>query len=172
MALSSKEKKELARQRKENAKQAQKFHKEQEKRAKKSSSKSKKQKDEKPAKPSASKIEEAVNSGKTAKFQKISREEKFRRESEEKIRNLKPQDFEDGYYIDEYSEKTRSGYPQAGNRDYPPQQKADDQQADSYSPHSDNVGDIARGNRYRRDTQLHGTFQNREYHRRGLLILL
>ena len=107
MALSSKEKKELARQRKENAKQAQKFHKEQEKRAKKSSSKSKKQKDEKPAKPSASKIEEAVNSGKTAKFQKISREEKFRRESEEKIRNLKPQDFEDGYYIDEYSEKQR-----------------------------------------------------------------
>ena len=104
MALSSKEKKELAKQRKENARQALKFHKEQEKRAKKSSSKSKKQNEDKPKKPSASKIEEAVNSGKTAKFQKISREEKFRRESEEKIRNLKPQDFEDGYYIDEFSE--------------------------------------------------------------------
>ena len=108
MALSSKEKKELAKQRKENARQALKFHKEQEKRAKKSSSKSKKQNEDKPKKPSASKIEEAVNSGKTAKFQKISREEKFRRESEEKIRNLKPQDFEDGYYIDEFSEKQRS----------------------------------------------------------------
>ena len=107
MAKKKKEKRELARQRRENAKQAQKFHKEQEKRAKKASSKSKKQTEEKPARPSASKIEEAVNSGKTAKFQKISREEKFRRESEEKIRNLKPQDFEDGYYIDEYSEKQR-----------------------------------------------------------------
>lgn len=101
MALSSKQKKELAKQRKENAKQAQKYHKEQE-RAKKSSEKKKKKQEAKPKKPSASKIEEAVNSGKTAKFQKLSREDKFRMESEEKIRNLKPQDFDDGYYIDEY----------------------------------------------------------------------
>lgn len=107
MALSPKEKKELLKQRKENAKQAQKFHREQEKRAKKSSSKSKKPKDGASGKGSSSKIQEAVNSGKTAKFEKISREEKFRRESEEKIRNLKPRDFEDGYYIDEYSEKKR-----------------------------------------------------------------
>ena len=107
MSLSSKEKKELAKRRKENARQAQKFHKEQEKRAKKSSAKAKNKPENAPKKPSASKIEEAVNSGRTAKFQTISREEKFRRESEEKIRNLKPQDFEDGYYIDEYSEKKR-----------------------------------------------------------------
>ena len=106
MALSSKQKKELAKQRKENAKQAQKYHKEQE-RAKKSSEKKKKKQEAKPKKPSASKIEEAVNSGKTAKFQKLSREDKFRMESEEKIRNLKPQDFDDGYYIDEYAEKQR-----------------------------------------------------------------
>jgi len=95
MALSPKEKKELLKQRKENAKQAQKFHREQEKRAKKSSFKSKKPKDGASGKGSSSKIQEAVNSGKTAKFEKISREEKFRRESEEKIRNLKPRDFED-----------------------------------------------------------------------------
>ena len=106
MGLSSKEKKELAKQRKENAKQALKYRKEQEK-AKKSSEKKKKKQEEKPQKPSASKIEEAINSGKTAKFQKLSREDKFRMESEEKIRNLKPQDFDDGYYIDEYSEKKR-----------------------------------------------------------------
>lgn len=104
MALDSKDKKLLAKQRKESAKQAQKFHKEQDKKAKKSSEKVKK---ESPKKPSASKIKEAVDSGRTVKFQKISREEKFRREGEEKIRNLKPHDFEDGYYIDEYSEKKK-----------------------------------------------------------------
>ncbi len=109
--ISSKQKRELAKQRKEAARQAQKYHKEQGKRAKKSSvdiQETQKVKKPKPKKSSGSKIEEAVNSGKTAKFQKISREEKFRRESEERIRNLKPQDFEDGYYIDEYSEKQRS----------------------------------------------------------------
>ena len=106
--MSSKQKRELAKQRKEAAKQAQKYHKEQQKRAKKSSDATQSFKVTKPKKPSGSKIEEAVNSGKTTKFEKISREEKFRRESEERIRNLKPKDFEDGYYIDEYSEKQRS----------------------------------------------------------------
>lgn len=109
--MTSKEKRELAKQRKEAAKQAQKYHREQEKRAKKSSNniqEPQRVKAPKPKKSSGSKIEEAVNSGKTTKFQKISREEKFRRESEERIRNLKPQDFEDGYYIDEYAEKKRS----------------------------------------------------------------
>lgn len=107
MALSAKRKKELAKQRKKSAKEAQKYHREQEKRAKKSSEKARKKTDTKPRKPSASRIEEAVNSGKTTKFRKISREEKFREEGERKIRNLRPQDFEDGYYIDEYSEKQR-----------------------------------------------------------------
>ena len=106
--ISSKEKRELARQRKEAAKQAQKYHKEQKKKAKKSSDATQVVRIPKVKKKSGSKIEEAVNSGKTAKFEKISREEKFRRESEERIRNLEPQDFEDGYYIDEYSEKQRS----------------------------------------------------------------
>ena len=106
--ISSKEKRELAKQRKEAAKQAQKYHKEQKKRAKKSSDATQHVKLPKRKKPSGSKIEEAVNSGRTTKFEKISREEKFRRESEERIRNLKPHDFEDGYYIDEYSEKKRS----------------------------------------------------------------
>lgn len=97
--LSSKDRKQLAKKRKTTAKEAQKFHKEQERRAKKSSAN--------PKKRSSSKIEQAVNSGKTIKFENISREEKFRRESDKKIRNLKPHDFEDGYYIDEYSEKKR-----------------------------------------------------------------
>ncbi|HCA04503.1 MAG TPA: hypothetical protein DEO32_01255, partial [Ruminococcaceae bacterium] len=118
MALNSKDKKELAKRRKEAAKQAQEYHKNQEKKEKKqkASQKPKKPKKEKTKKEkpdregstkNASKIEEAVNSGKTTKFENISREEKFRRESEERIRNLKPQDFEDGYYIDEYAEKQR-----------------------------------------------------------------
>ncbi len=97
--LSQKDRKQLAKQRKNNAKQAQKYHKEQDKKAKKSSAK--------PVKPTSSKIEEAVNSRKTIKFEKISREEKFRRESDEKIRNLRPQDFDDGYYIDEYSARKK-----------------------------------------------------------------
>lgn len=97
--ISSKDRKQLAKQRKSAAKQAQKFHKEQEKKAKKSSSASSKR--------SSSKIEQAFNSRKPVKFENISREEKFRRESDKKIRNLKPQDFEDGYYIDEYSERIK-----------------------------------------------------------------
>lgn len=97
--LSSHDRKQLAKQRKTAAKQAQKYHKEQEKKAKKSSAETKKR--------SASKIEEAVNSRKNIKFENISREEKYRRESEEKIRNLEPQDFSDGYYIDEYGARQK-----------------------------------------------------------------
>lgn len=97
--ISSKDRKQIEKQRKNAAKEAHKYHKEQEKKAKKSSSSTKKR--------STSKIEQAVNSKKTIKFENISREEKFRRESEKKIRNLKPRDFEDGYYIDEYSERKK-----------------------------------------------------------------
>ena len=117
MALDSKEKKELAKRRKEAAKQAQQYHKNKNKQKKESAKKEKSQKGKtkkektkkektKPKK-SVSKIEEAVNSGKASNYENISREEKFMRESEERIRNLKPQDFEDGYYIDEYAEKQR-----------------------------------------------------------------
>ncbi len=106
--ITSKEKRELAKRRKEAAKQAQKYHKNQKKKAKKSSDATQVVNFPKEKKNSGSKIEEAVNSGKTTKFQKISREEKFRRESKERIRNLEPRDFEDGYYIDEYSEKKRT----------------------------------------------------------------
>ncbi len=98
--MNSDDKKQIARQRKERARQAQKFHREQ--------GKQKKQSSEKPRKRSSdSKIKEAVNSGKAANYRNISREEKYLRESEEKLRNLQPHDFEDGYYIDEYSVKQR-----------------------------------------------------------------
>lgn len=99
--MDAKDRRQLNKQRKEAAKEAHKFHKEQEKRNKKSSAKSK------TPKASDSKIKAAVEKGKTPKYENISREEKFLREGEEKIRNLQPQDFEDGYYIDEYSEKKR-----------------------------------------------------------------
>lgn len=97
--LSQKDRKQLEKQRKNAAKQAQKYHREQEKKAKKSSAGEKKR--------SSSKIEAAVNSRKNIKFENISREEKFRRESEEKIRNLEPHDFDDGYYIDEYGARQK-----------------------------------------------------------------
>lgn len=97
--LTQKEKKQLSKQRKNAAKQAQKYHKEQEKKAKTSSAKSKK--------PSSSKIEEAVNSRRTTNFENISREERYMRESEKKIRNLRPHDFRDGYYIDEYGARQK-----------------------------------------------------------------
>lgn len=35
----------------------------------------------------------------------MSREEKFRRKGKAKIKNLKPKDYEDGYYVDEFGEK-------------------------------------------------------------------
>lgn len=94
--LSQKDKKRLEKQRKTVAKQAQRFHKEQEKKAKKSTQKS-----------SGSKIARAVNSRPQKRDENLSREEKFRRESEKKIRNLKPKDYDDGYYIDEYGERKK-----------------------------------------------------------------
>lgn len=97
-SLSSKDRKQLAKQRKTAAKQAQKYHKEQGRKSKKSSKQQPR---------SNSKIEQAVNARKTIKFENISREEKFMRESERKIRNLEPKDFEDGYYIDEYTERKK-----------------------------------------------------------------
>lgn len=117
--MDSKEKRELAKKRREAAKQAQQYHKNQEKQ-KKASEKAKKPKKEKTKKEKSkkekvrekkpqksSKITEAVNSGKASNYENISREEKFLRESDEQIRNLKPKDFEDGYYIDEYAAKQR-----------------------------------------------------------------
>ena len=105
--MNAKDKKQLAKQRKEAAKQAQKFHKEQKKQNKKSSQGTKKESKS----TSNSKIKEAVKARKEARRKEhrehLTREEKFRRDSEEKLRNLQPQDFEDGYYIDEYSEKKR-----------------------------------------------------------------
>ena len=103
MALSPKEKKELAKQRKSTAKQAQKFHKEQEKK-KKSSAKQSKSTAQKKKKHKPGRLEQAVIDRTKENYEDISREEKFRRESDEKIRSLEPQDFEDGYYIDEYAE--------------------------------------------------------------------
>lgn len=103
--MDSKEKKQLAKQRKENARQAQKFHKEQEKQNKKSSAKPGKEGGSK------SKIKEAVNARRKKRreerLENLSREEKYLREGEEKLRNLQPQDHEDGYFVDEYAEKQR-----------------------------------------------------------------
>ncbi len=105
--LSSKERKELEKQRKQSAKQAQNYHKQQKKQqAKKSSAKNKKTDN---SKKSSGKLEQLINSEtqKQNGYEKISREEKFIRESDRKIRNLEPHDFEDGYYIDEYRERER-----------------------------------------------------------------
>ena len=103
--MDSKEKKQLAKQRKETARQAQKFHKEQEKQNKKSSAKSDK------ADGSKSKIKEAVIARRRKRRQErpedLSREEKYLIEGEEKLRNLQPQDHDDGYFVDEYAEKQR-----------------------------------------------------------------
>ena len=105
--MDPKEKKQLAKQRKENAKQAQKYHKEQEKQNKKSSEAGVKSDESK----GKSKIKDAVSRRRAKRRldsdENLSREEKFRREGEEKIRNLQPQDYEEGYFIDEYAEKQR-----------------------------------------------------------------
>lgn len=95
-SLSQKDKKRLEKQRKSVAKQAQKFHREQEKKAKKSSV----------GKPK-SKIAAAVNSRPKMRDESLSREERFIKESDEKIRNLEPQDFDDGYYIDEFAARRK-----------------------------------------------------------------
>lgn len=94
--ISAKDKKRLEKQRKIVAKQAQKYHRDQEKKAKKSSL----------GKPK-SKIEAAINAQPKRQDEHLSREEKFRRESEKKIRNLKPKDYDDGFYIDEYGERKK-----------------------------------------------------------------
>ena len=102
--MDSKDKKQLAKQRRDAAKQAQKYHKEQEKQNKKSSAKAVK------SSSSKSKIKEAVNERRAkrrSERRNMTREEKYRREGEEKLRNLQPHDFEGGYYIDEFSEKQR-----------------------------------------------------------------
>ncbi len=103
--MDSKDKKQLAKQRKENARQAQKFHREQEKQNKKSSARPGK------AGGSKSKIKEAVNARRAKRreerLENLSREEKYLREGEEKLRNLQPQDHDDGYFVDEYAEKQR-----------------------------------------------------------------
>ena len=103
--MDSKEKKQLAKKRKENAKQAQKFHKEQGKQNKKSSAKPGK------ADGSKSKIKEAVNvrraKRRAEQRENLSREEKYLREGEEKLRKLQPHDYEEGYFVDEYAEKQR-----------------------------------------------------------------
>lgn len=103
--MDSKDKRQLARQRREAAKQAQKFHREQQKLNKKPSEKAPK------AEASNSKITEAVNQRRAKRREErsenLTREEKFRREGEKKLRSLRPQDHEEGYFIDEYAEKRR-----------------------------------------------------------------
>ena len=97
--ISEKERKQIINQRKNIAKQARKYHKEQLKNEKKSISESKR--------PSASKIADAVNSRPNKRPLNLSREEQFRIESEQRIKNLRPKDYSDGYYIDEFGEKKR-----------------------------------------------------------------
>ncbi len=103
--MDSKDKRQLAKQRRETAKQAQKFHREQQKQHKKPSERLPK------TEASNSKITEAVNKRRAKlreeRSENLTREEKFRREGEKKLRNLRPQDHEDGYFIDEYAEKRR-----------------------------------------------------------------
>ena len=109
--LTSKERKSLEKQRKNAAKQAEKYHKEkakQDKRAKKSPNPKKEQQKKAPK----SKIEEAFLKQKEEQesqrqAENMSREEKFRRKGKAKIKNLKPKDYEDGYYVDEFGEKQK-----------------------------------------------------------------
>lgn len=109
--LTSKERKSLEKQRKNAAKQAEKYHKEkakQDKRAKKSPNPKKEQQKKAPK----SKIEEAFLKQKEEQesqrqVENMSREEKFRRKGKAKIKNLKPKDYEDGYYVDEFGEKQK-----------------------------------------------------------------
>lgn len=114
--MDSKDKKQLAKKRKEAAKQAQKFHREQDKQEKQNKKASQKilkanSAVSKKAENATSKIKEAVSARRDKRQAErrgnLSREEKFRREGKEKIRNLRPQDHEDGYYVDEYAEKQR-----------------------------------------------------------------
>ena len=92
--LTAKERKSLDKQRKNAAKQAEKYHKEKAKQDKKSKIKEAfiKQKEEQAAQRPA---------------ENMSREEKFRRKGKAKIKDLKPKDYEDGYYVDEFGEKQK-----------------------------------------------------------------
>ena len=109
--LTSKERKSLEKQRKNAAKHAEKYHKEkakQDKRAKKSPNPKKEQQKKAPK----SKIEEAFLKQKEEQksqrqVENMSREEKFRRKGKAKIKNLKPKDYDDGYYVDEFGEKQK-----------------------------------------------------------------
>lgn len=109
--LTAKERKSLDKQRKNAAKQAEKYHKEkakQDKKAKKSPNTKKGQQ----KKASKSKIQEAFIKQKEEQAaqrpaENMSREEKFRRKGKAKIKALKPKDYEDGYYVDEFGEKQK-----------------------------------------------------------------
>lgn len=108
--ISSKDRRKLAKQRKLAANEAKKYHKEQAKTAKKSSDKERKKlkqskKSDRDLKSHS--IEEAVKQLTNEPYENLSHEERYRRESDEKIKNLEPQDFEDGYYIDEFSARRR-----------------------------------------------------------------
>lgn len=103
--MASIDKKQLARQRKETARQAQKYHREQQKQQKRPSERPGKTNDNK------SKITEAVNARRdrrnAERRRNLTREEEYRRRGAEKLRNLQPRDYEEGYFIDEYAEKQR-----------------------------------------------------------------
>lgn len=109
--LTAKERKSLDKQRKNAAKQAEKYHKEKAKQDKKAK-KSPNTKKEQQRKASKSKIQEAFIKQKEEQAaqrpaENMSREEKFRRKGKAKIKKLKPKDYEDGYYVDEFGEKQK-----------------------------------------------------------------
>lgn len=106
----SNNRKQMINQRKALAKQAQKYHKEQQKKAKTDAENRHSITEVEPLsekRANSSKIADAVNSRKNKRQPNLSREEQFRREGKERIKNLKPKDHSDGYYIDEFGEKKR-----------------------------------------------------------------
>lgn len=107
---SAKERFESEKSRKERVKQAQNYHKQQKKKAekiKKDKNSSKSSTEKKKRNTSKGNKNNRIAKNNSGKFENISREEKFKRESDERIRNLKPHDFEDGYYIDEYGARQK-----------------------------------------------------------------
>ncbi len=121
--LTAKEKRQLEKQRSEAAKQAKNYHKQNKKaeqRATDAIRKSKKAESKKQNKKSSKNLGEQAAKNKSKIISaamkqqeqkrpdaKLSREERYIKESEQKIRNLKPQDFEDGYYVDEFGAKEK-----------------------------------------------------------------
>lgn len=103
--LTAGERKKLEKQRKKAVKDAQKYHKEMEKEQKKSSAKqnTKKKSDKK----SHSKIEQKINEAPKNQRENLTREQLYIKDSEEKIRNMKPKAYDDGYYIDEFGEREK-----------------------------------------------------------------